>query len=114
MYHSICFTSSLNTIEMRFITLSFATLSLLVEVSHQLVLSEGKEGGYPIEPAAESSRFDPYSNVTPLSKNSSSTTANTVHSSTTLIEPLSSSTSKGVAPSNNVFVLDYWIIFLIL
>ncbi|CCG23976.1 hypothetical protein CORT_0E03890 [Candida orthopsilosis Co 90-125] len=98
---------------MKTIMLPLAILSLLVRVSHQWVVDEEMEGGYPKQPAAESSRFDPYSNVTPLSVQSSSTTINSTYSSITQTESLSS-TSRGDAQHIIVPVFAYYVVHLML
>lgn len=94
--------------------LPLAILSLLIRASHQWVINEEKEGGYPKQPAVESSRFDPYSNVTPLSIQSSSGIINSTYSSITQTESLSSSISRGDAQHIVIPVFAYYVVHLML
>ena len=65
--------------------------------------------GYPIEPAARTSRFDPYSNVTPLTiQSDTASSVNSTSTSTTMTKsPSSSSSSKGDASVVTVPLFAY-------
>lgn len=90
-------------------------ITFLIQLSYQLALAIDREnGGYPIEPAAGNSRFDPYSNVTPLTiQSDTASSVNSTSTSTTMTKLPSSSTSKGDASVVTVPLFAY-VVYLML
>lgn len=90
-------------------------ITFLIQLSYQLALANDREnGGYPIEPAARTTRFDPYSNVTPLTiQSDTASSVNSTSTSTTMSKPPSSSTSKGDASGLTVPLFAY-LVYLML